>query len=244
MTIGIVGFGRFGQLWAQALSSFGQVLVYEERARPDMGNPDIRLTSLAEVISADIVFLLVPISEFERSCLMIREWLHPETLLVDCCSVKMHPVSIMNRIFPPEQAMLATHPLFGPNFVARNGGLSGGHMVLCPMQEARARQRHLETLLREMGLIIHVATAEEHDRQMATSQSLLHFLGHGLQVLDLHHQDMATPNFEQLLGLSGMVSSDGWQLFLDMHRYNPYAAEVRKKLLNHLIYLDGLIDKT
>ena len=30
MKFGIVGFGRFGKLWAQALSSFGEVLVYDK----------------------------------------------------------------------------------------------------------------------------------------------------------------------------------------------------------------------
>ncbi|CAM2939525.1 T-protein [Legionella steigerwaltii] len=231
MKFGIVGFGRFGQLWAHALLSFGDVLVYDKKT----SDSSIKFTCLEEVAQADVVFVLVPISEFETSCMEIKRVLKPTSLVVDCCSVKIHPVKVMKRVFSPSQPLLATHPLFGPDSVKKSGGLMNHKIVICPLTPPQDEHEQLHSIFKKMGLIPLITTPDEHDEQMAHSQGLVHFLGRGLQALNLHQQELATPDFNALLNINGMVANDTWQLFFDMHHYNPYTREVRQKLISQLV---------
>lgn len=243
MKFGIVGFGRFGQLWANALLPFGKVFVHDKSVIHWPNESQIKITSLQVVTQAEVLFILVPISEFEKSCLEIKKQLNPTTLIVDCCSVKLHSVGVMKKVFLPTQPLLATHPLFGPDSVRKNGGLAGHKIVICPIQSEDNKQGQLQSIFQAMGLTVLTTTPEEHDRQMAHSQGLVHFLGRGLQALERHHQELATPDFKALLNINNMVANDTWQLFLDMHQYNPFAKEIRHKLITQLISIDKNIEE-
>ncbi len=238
MIFGIVGYGRFGKLWAQALTSFGEVMVYEKKFIPQLDNKKIKIITLPNLIKADIVFILTPISLFEESCKEIKKFLKPAAIIVDCCSVKIYPVDIMQKVFSNHQPLIATHPLFGPDSVKKNGGLSGHKIVVCPVRYNDTQLNQLITILKKMGLVLFITMAAEHDKQMATSQGLIHFIGRGLEALELTEQELATPDFIALLSINKMVINDTWQLFLDMHKYNPYTQEIRRKLILALNKID------
>ncbi|MFA5813988.1 MAG: hypothetical protein WC862_05785, partial [Patescibacteria group bacterium] len=92
----------------------------------------------------------------------------------------------------------------------------------------------VEKILKKLELKIIHATPEEHDRQMASSQALVHFLGRGLAEMRLTKQKISTPDFQSLLKINDLVGNDTWQLFMDMQRFNPFAGEVRKNLVEAL----------
>jgi prephenate dehydrogenase len=148
----------------------------------------------------------------------------------------------MQKIFSATQPLLATHPLFGPDSVKRSGGLAGHKIVVCPVQCTIEQQHAMEELFKKMGLTVLLATPDAHDREMASSQGLVHFIGRGLAALDLQPQDISTPDFQALLRINQMVLNDTWRLFLDMHQYNPYTKQIRKKFIHQLVKLDQAID--
>lgn len=242
MKFGIVGYGRFGKLWAKALSSFGSVRVCEKAFNPQAKEEAIQIVDMQQVAEADMVFLLVPISEFESCCQQIQPFLKPETVVVDCCSVKVHPVTVMQKIFAPTQAIIATHPLFGPDSVQRTGGFQDHKIVLCPVRCSEQQQAVVQNIFEQMGLKVLLSSPDEHDRQMANSQALVHYIGRGLAALDLHPQELATPDFQALLNINKMVVNDTWRLFLDMHQYNNYAKQIRKKFIHQLLQIEKAID--
>lgn len=237
MITGIIGFGRFGQLWANALASFGQVKVFDTQLLSPQKLKGIEFTTLEATLQSDQLFLLVPISEFQTCCQSIAPYLKPNTLVIDGCSVKLYPAQIMLQTFPSQQPIIATHPLFGPDSVKRTGGFKGHNIVMCPIRCSEDQQTRLQYLFDQLGLNTLITTPEEHDRQMAHSQGLVHLIGRGLAALDLQPQPMATPDFQALLNINQMVIHDTWQLFLDMHRYNPFTSEVRKKFIDQLVQL-------
>lgn len=237
MITGIIGFGRFGQLWAQALSPFGKVKVYDKHDVSMLNTQGIEFTSLEDALQSDRIFLLIPISEFQACCESIRPYLKPKTLVIDGCSVKLYPAAIMQQTFSPQQPIIATHPLFGPDSVQRSGGFQGHSIVMCPIQYTEQQQAELQQTFDQLGLRTIITTPEEHDRQMAHSQGLVHLIGRGLAALDLQPQPIATPDFQALLNINQMVIHDTWQLFLDMHRYNPFTQEIRKKFIHQLTQL-------
>jgi prephenate dehydrogenase len=242
MKFGIIGYGRFGQLWANALSSYGEVIIYDEL---------LKMGDIKKAVKADIIFLTVPISQFENCCENIKKYLNPdnnpESLLVDCCSVKIYPVNMMRKIFSEKQNMIATHPLFGPDSVQSTGGLKGHKIVICPVYNNKLRYQKmvepLEMIFHNMGLEIIHSTAEDHDQQMANSQNLIHFIGRGLSALKLHPQMLSTPDFQALLHINQMVVNDTRQLFFDMQYYNPYAKPLRQDFIDSLVKLQVEIDE-
>ncbi len=233
MTFGIIGFGRFGKLWAKCLRPYGRVLFYDNKHK--------RSSRLSLVTKSDILFLAVPISEMMSCCKEIYGLLGKNTLIVDVCSVKVYPVKIMSKYLPANQPIIATHPLFGPDS-ARSDSLAGYKIVFCPIRASVGQRRMLVNLLKKLELEIIISTPEKHDRQMASSQALVHFVGRGLAALKLQSQEISTPDYVSLLSMNNMVQNDTWQLFFDMQKYNPFSKKVRNIFLKELRKLENKIE--
>ncbi|MCC7196800.1 prephenate dehydrogenase [Candidatus Peregrinibacteria bacterium] len=221
---GIIGYGRFGKLWAKCLKPFGKVFIYKKTDS---------VKKLQQTINADFLFLLVPISQIADVCKQIKKYLSPKTVVVDACSVKEYPVQMMKKYLPKKQPIIATHPLFGPDSV-KQFGLKNQRIVVCPVSAPKNKFTIFLGVLKKMQLEIIKTTEKHHDEQMAISQALVHFIGRGLEPLLLKKQKISTPNYESLLRLSSMVTNDTFQLFIDMQCYNKHTQKVRKKFVESL----------
>lgn len=230
MKIGIIGHGRFGKLWTKLMGEFGEVVIHDKE------NNNLEL-----VLNVDILFLLVPISEIKNVCREIADKLDEKTIVVDACSVKVKPVEEMKSELKHHQPIIATHPLFGPDSVNRSG-LEGQKIVVSSIRVTEQQLEMLENILKKMKLKIIHETPEEHDKQMASSQALVHFLGRGLSDLNLKEQDISTPDYQSLLKINDLVNNDTQQLFFDMQLYNPYAKEMRQNLIDSLKILESKIE--
>ncbi|QTA81459.1 Prephenate dehydrogenase [Desulfonema limicola] len=224
--IGIIGFGRFGRLMAGYLVKDFKVFVYnkgnnEEKIKKTGAFP----ASLEEVCRQRSVILSVPISVFEEHLKMIAPLLKKDTLVADVCSVKSYPVQWMKQHLPKHVSILATHPMFGPD--SAKNSLLDRKIVLCKERIDEARYGRVRAYLEKKGLNVIETTAEEHDRQIAVSLSLTHFIGRSLEEFGAKELIVDTEGYKRLLHILGVVTHDTWQLFQDMHYYNPYAKEKR-----------------
>lgn len=230
--IGIIGFGRFGRFAAGILKKDFRVFVYDTRkVRCPEG---IRSGPLSKVAAKPVLVLCVPISEIRKTCLAIKPFLHPGQLILDTCSVKQKPVRDMLRSLPTFVEILGTHPLFGPDS-ARNG-IQRLRMVLCPVRCRRVTK--IRTYLERKGLEVIITTAERHDRQMAHTQALFHFLARGVAQTGVRIGRLSTPGPAKLFHDFEDAQNDTLQLFRDLQTLNRYAAQVRKKLIRSLTRLD------
>ncbi|KDD75242.1 hypothetical protein H632_c790p2 [Helicosporidium sp. ATCC 50920] len=145
LTIGIVGFGTFGQFLARRLVSRGHEVLATSRtdhteAARQLGvtyyqdandfcecHPDVVVLATS-ILSLESVLRSLPLQRLKRS-----------TLVVDVLSVKEFPRRLLLSRLPAEVDILCTHPMFGPdsgagsweslNFmyeVVRLGGVRGG----------------------------------------------------------------------------------------------------------------------
>lgn len=227
MKLGIIGFGRLGQLLTRYLAQDFEVLIYDQT---DLSGPITALgaqpASFESVCGCPIVMPLVPISEFESLLQRMVPWLQAGTLLIDCCSVKVKPVASMLKYLPEQIHILATHPMFGPDSAAET--LFGAKVVLCPVRIPEGRYRQLCAYLEKHGLKVIESTPEAHDQQISRSLFLAHFLGRALIELEAEPLEIDTKGYRRLMKILLTVENDSWQLFEDMYHYNPYAAEVRQ----------------
>ena len=186
--------------------------------------------SLEMACRQEIVLLCMPISAMESTLEKIAPLLtHPQVLVIDVCSVKTLPVKWMREKLPPVASLLATHPMFGPDSARHS--LSGHKIVLCPERISEDRFKKIASRLESMGLVVIESTPEDHDKQIAVSLALTHFIGRSLSSFGADDLLIDTEGYKRLLHILEVVENDTWQLFEDMHRFNPFAAGTRRDFI-------------
>jgi len=240
-SVGIIGFGRFGQLTAKVLKKHFKVFVTDcvnkQNESKDIG---VCFKSFKECAKQDVVILCVPISDFEEIVKQIVPFLKDGCLVIDVCSVKEKPVKIMEKYIPKTCDCLGTHPLFGPD--TTKNGLKDKKIVICLVKLNNHSKTKFSGFLHKLGLKIIETTPGEHDKQMAKSLALIHFLGRGLEKISVQDVEMATPTHDMFVELVNIVQNDSEQLFVDMQQHNRFTCHVRKKLIKELSRMDGELD--
>jgi prephenate dehydrogenase len=236
--IGLIGYGRFGKLSVQHLAADCDVVVYtrDTDKDADIRRAGGRLVSLAEACSQKTVLLCVPISAMQDTLDLIAPLLRPGTLVVDVCSVKVLPVQWMRKQLPDNIDILATHPMFGPDSATHS--LAGHKLVVCAERIAPSRLDKVLAWMNAKQLEVIEATPEEHDRKIAVSLALTHFIGRSLSAYGAQPMNIDTEGYKRLLHILEVVENDTWQLFEDMHQYNPYARENRQAFIEALLKTD------
>lgn len=241
MNIGILGYGRFGKIWSTCLAPYGDVRIFDTHVFEDIENVGVRFEPIETVFSSDFIFLCVPMSAFEKVCEDIKDEVGKNSVLIDVCSVKVEPAETMKKIFEETQELIATHPLFGPDSISKTG-LPGKKIVVANLTASEEHLAKLEDIFTQMELNIIHCTPEEHDKQMAKSQALIHYLGRAFAELGLEDQEISTPDYQSFVRINDLVNNDTWQLFFDMQTKNPFAREVRLELLKALHNLEEKIE--
>lgn len=227
-SIGILGFGRFGKLMAKYLSPDFAVRVYDPaavgQAISSVGAEPVTFETAAR---CNVLVLAVPISDLRDVLDQVRPHLVPGSLVVDVCSVKEDPLRWMAARLPESVAILGTHPMFGPDSAAES--LQGRKIVLCPVRIDPARCAAVRRYLSAKGLVVIETSPSAHDRQIAVSLALTHFIGRSLAEMGARPLDIDTEGYQRLLRILEVVENDSWQLFADMNRYNRFAREARRR---------------
>jgi len=244
MQVGIIGFGRFGRLAGRIIQSkFPDVrlLVFARKKQP--GKSDgFQFTTLDEVCASDVIIPCVPISAFEEVIKSISGKSKPGALLIDVCSVKVYPVAVMTKYLPANVEILATHPNFGPDSAKR--GLKGSKIILHNVRVSTSRYERIKQSCEDIGLEVLEMTPEVHDRLMAYSMAYTHLVGRVGERMNLRNTPIDTRGFAQLMKIQDYVVNDTFTLFQDMHKFNPYAKEMRRKFRQALAQIEaGLGDE-
>jgi prephenate dehydrogenase len=212
-------------MWASLLARHYPVLAFSR----DPGRPapaGVTRAGEEEVAGSDVLFLCVAISALEEVCERLAPRVAATTLVMDTCSVKVHPAAVMSRLFASPTPLLATHPMFGPDSI----GGAVLPMVLCPVRASQDTVEDWRGRFERMGLQVLTMSADEHDRRAANTQGVTHLVGRILADLGLEATPLATLGYRRLLEIVEQTCNDTWQLFLDLQRYNPYTVDMRNRL--------------
>lgn len=230
-SLGIVGFGAFGQLAALHLSAHFEISAYD----PSPGLADVAqqlgvtLSSLHSVSQADVILIAAPVSSFEQVVSEIAVACNPGALIVDVGSVKVIPSEIMRRLLPHYVDIVATHPLFGPQSAGQ--GIEGLKVAVCPVQGKRHAQ--VAAFLRKsLGLTVILTTPEDHDNETAVVQGLTHLIAKVLLKMGPLPTRMTTKSFDLLSEAISMVQYDAPEVFEAIEKANPYAETVRRRFFD------------
>jgi prephenate dehydrogenase len=233
-TVGILGFGRFGSMVYRYLKERVKVIVFDSASSKLEGLSE--RVAFGEIVKADLLVLAVPISAVAEICRKLAPYLTPQQIVLDTCSVKEKPVKWMLENLPPDVQILGTHPLFGPD--SGKEGIAGFKIALCPIRIQAADYQAVCDFLRSVELVLIETTPEEHDRQIAVSQAVFHLIAQAMKRLEWGAKPISTPGPDSFYRLVKTVQRDTNQLFHDMERENPYAAEYRQQFIHELLRLD------
>ena len=129
LTIGIIGFGRFGAFIGKSFSKYGNVIGTSRsdytKIANEMGAKYIPLSDLESFVMEDdleVIVVAVSIVSFEDTAKDLVPHLKKRfemkgscPLIVDVLSVKEHARDILLEHLPEECDILCTHPMFGPD---------------------------------------------------------------------------------------------------------------------------------
>lgn len=239
--IGIIGFGRFGKLTARYLAEDFEVFVFNRTDKSaEIKKTGARKASLKTVCRQKIVILCIPISTLKEILAEIGPLLNKDSLVVDVCSVKVYPTQWMKASLPETVSILATHPIFGPDSAADS--LKDRKIFLSPVRIGKKQYQKIKTYLASKELVLIESTPEDHDEQIAVSLSLTHYIGRTLSEFGAAPLEIDSEGYKRLLHILEVVEHDTWQLFYDMHRYNPYAQEKRIAFMQAMQNINERLD--
>ena len=224
--VGIVGYGRFGRLWASILEKDHTVWCTDSVVQEDA-----RYLPLTELCAkSEAIFLCVPIGRLTETLNAIRPHLLPGTIVFDTCSVKVGPAAWMQQTLAgvKDVTLVATHPMFGPD--SASAGVAGLPFVSWFLSGDREEYAAWKAYFEGLQLRVVEIPPEEHDSLAANSQGITHYMGRVLEQLDLHPTPIDTQGFSILLSLVEQTCNDSWELFEDLQTHNPYTREMRLSL--------------
>lgn len=242
-SIAIVGFGSFGRLLSEILAPHVEVKAFSRREMSQSNMPEgVKLCSIEEAGACDLVILANDLAGLEESCKAIAPHVTQDTIVMDVCSVKLKPAEILQRVLGDKCKLLVTHPLFGPQSFANNGGTKGLRMVW--HDQVGGPFPELEELFGgKLGLNIMKLTPDDHDKDMAWVHALTFFVGRGLLNLNPPETPLATHYYKELMDLVTQEKQHSYELFMTVQQGNPYADNIRKQFVDSLSVLESEITK-
>lgn len=240
-SVGIIGFGRFGKILANILKKGYAVRVFDSQISSHSTSASelnaefgpVEIVDLESVLKETVIFIAVPIRAFESVIKSIAPQLQSHQTIIDVCSVKTHPITVMKEYLPPKVGIIATHPLFGPDSYLSN------EAIKIVMHLERAAEHNTEgnrlflgwkDFFTKQGITVVEMTPEEHDRMAAETQGLTHYLGRFLKEYGIKKTSIDTQGFTTLLQLVEQTCNDTWELFIDLQNFNPYTQEMIDKM--------------
>ena len=226
-TVGLIGYGRFGRLAARYMATSADVIV-SDRGTGHRSGGGVRHGAFAEVAAQPVVVLAVPISSMRGVLRRMRKHVTPGALVLDVCSVKVLPVRWMKNLLPPAVSIVGMHPLFGPD--SDTGTLRGQRVVLCPVRARPSQLRALRRIAVRRGIRLCLMTPRDHDRLMAETLLVSHYVGRLVPAAGIRMRAWSTPSYDHLRGLVDVAGNDTRGLFRDMWKFNPYGRRLAARL--------------
>lgn len=239
-TVGIVGYGAFGRLVRTLLNRFAsdiEVRVYAHDRKLDHKT----FFSLAETAKSDAVILAVPIVAFEEVLKKVLPLARKDTLIVDVATVKSHTTSLLRRLAKGRR-YIATHPVWGPeSYEKRQGDIRGFRIVVAAHTLPKEEYALLRGALQMCGFNVVEMDAESHDKHLAETLFLTHFIGQLIAHAGFERTAVDTVSFGFLMNAVESVRNDE-ALFRDVFRFNPYCKGILERIERAEIRVRNLLE--
>jgi len=189
--------------------------------------------------------LSVPMQEVENALNDFLPYISKGSLVVDNSSVKSETLKILLEKVPVDVELASIHTMFGPS----EESLKGKNVIFTETGRAGKLAHELERVFYKYGAIITHVSVEEHDKRVAYTQAIVHFISLGFgsflnseQVqLDVI-KPFLTPNTERLLLNMNRALSQSRELSQGILVDNTFSKSLREVFLKSLAETNAAID--
>ena len=233
----IGGAGRMGRWFARHFINQGEEVVISDIRRSEAESvakstgAKVAENSLGAVKKADLVVVSTPIEATPSLLEEISPALRSSATVMEISSLKSKVVPVLGRIAERGVKTVSVHPLFGPG-VQR---LAGERVALIPVSDPGSELKSAEKLFPEAEIV--VVDVEEHDRAMALTLSLPHFLNIALASVvgeeDLNVlKKLGGTTFALQLVLAEAVLTEDPDLYASIQMGNLYTVECLERFMD------------
>lgn len=176
MKVAIIGgAGRMGLWFARYFKSKDHIITIsdiEEKAKIIAKEEGFLFaeSNLDAVKDADLIMISVNIESVPKVIEEIEQNLKKDSIVIEISSIKTHIINTLRNLAQKDVTTLSIHPFFGPG--ART--LKGKKIAVIPVKDLSKEVNLVQKIFPKA--IIDSISAEEHDRIMALTLSLPHFL--------------------------------------------------------------------
>lgn len=231
-TIGVIGYGNFGKVICDNLFPKNKIFLLSQTHTMNISSKNVvTVNSLEELAKkSDIIIPAVPIRSFEEIIKSLSQCVKPSTVIMDVCSVKQYPVSIMEK-YLQNNPIIATHPMFGPNSIKKMDGVVDGlTMVMWNVSADEKAYESVKVYYKNLKLHVLELSPDQHDKLSAHSQFFSLCIGEITQKLHLSPTEIDTPGAHAIFDAMQYMGADR-HIIEDMVQYNDYC----KTLLDQMI---------
>jgi prephenate dehydrogenase len=226
-TVGIIGYGNFGKFVHELGQRFFPNLEFRIHSRrADVDNEtffDLKTTA-----QSDVIILCDGISEYKERMQEALSLALPNTVFVDVATVKKYTSELCYQ-YCDGRRFMSIHPMFGPSsYKKHNGNVDGFRIVVTDYVLKNDTYQMLKKKFSDYGFSIIEMTADEHDKNLADTLFITHYIAQSILEAQFHRTEIDTLSFQFLMDAVESVKDDK-KLFADVYRYNPYCKESTKK---------------
>ena len=226
-TVGIIGYGNFGEFMLELGQRFFpgvEFRVHSRRFEPD----NKKFFDLKTAAQSDVVILCDGIDEYEERMIAALEHALPTSVIIDVATVKKH-TSELCRKHCAGRSFISTHPMFGPtSYKKHKESVDGFRIVVTDYALQNDMYQQLKSQFAGFGFNIIEMTADEHDKRLAETLFLTHYVGQSITHAGFGRTEIDTLSFQWLMDAVESVRDDK-KLFEDVYTYNPYCKEAAER---------------
>ena len=226
-TVGIIGYGNFGTFVHELGQRFFPDLefrIHSRRQEPD----NEKFFDLKTAAQSDVVILCDSIREYEDRMKAVLENALPDTVFIDVATVKKHTSDICHK-YCDGRRFISTHPMFGPtSYKKHKGDVNGFRIVVTDYTLKNDDYQMLKKKFSEFGFNIIEMTADEHDKNLAETLFITHYIGQSILKAEFTRTEIDTLSFQFLMDAVESVKDDK-ELFEDVYKFNPYCKGVAER---------------
>ncbi|MBU6997792.1 MAG: prephenate dehydrogenase/arogenate dehydrogenase family protein [Theionarchaea archaeon] len=245
MRVGIVGgYGKMGQWFCRNLSDCDIAIYGRDSTKTRQCAQKLGVRPMEDIKSlldyAEMIIVSVPLSETASMLERIKDFVPAGKKICDIASLKSKAVQVLST-YPQHIAVSSVHPLFGPG----SPGFNRKKVIIVPVESRKKESDFFCTFFKEQGASVMVSDAVSHDRMMALTLSLPHFLGYLFSSMILHHPSEAIHQFEgtsfkYLFTFSKAVLQEDPLFYFELMQ-NPQVIPVLDSLIDRAETLKALI---
>lgn len=234
INVGIMGYGAYGKFLGRKFAEKHSVrcidVLDKSKEAEDTGAefyPIFEMESFLKDI--DVLVIAVPMIDFESAVSSLPKDLLADKLVVEVCPLGTVPKHILLEQLPESADIISSHIMFGPS---TSGGRTSNSWDGQPMVYEKVRVRnervanaYLNIFERERCQMV-IMTAEQQDAHMADAEFVTHLTGRLLGCGNmLPPTPVASREYAALCDVTDMTSTDTFDLFYGMFKYNPRAKD-------------------